>query len=71
MPKTKKRTNAKNLSKTAKNLTPAQAKKVKGGYSGGVNVVLGDGSVRFADGSIKFADGSIKFADGSIKSLKQ
>ena len=49
MPKTKKRTNVKSLSKTAKNLTPEQAKRVKGGltaYPGGVQVVMADGSVR-------------------------
>jgi prepilin-type processing-associated H-X9-DG protein len=49
MPKTKKRTNVKNLSKTAKNLTPAQAKRVKGGttaHPGGINVLMADGSVR-------------------------
>jgi len=51
MPKTNKRTNVKNLSKTAKNLTPEQAKRVKGGLvsPGGVQVAMGDGSVRLAD----------------------
>lgn len=51
MPKAKQRTDVKNLSKTAKNLTPAQAKRVKGGLAqpGGVNVLLGDGSVRLAE----------------------
>ena len=51
MPKAKKRTNVKSLSKTAKNLTPAQARKVKGGIisPSGVQVVMADGSVRVAD----------------------
>ena len=46
MPKTKKRTDVKNLSKAPKNLTAAQAKRVKGGTSSGVQVVMCDGSVR-------------------------
>ena len=48
MPKTKKRTNVKNLPKTKQELTPGQAKRVKGGtaHPGGVNVALADGSVR-------------------------
>ncbi len=52
MPKTKKRTNVKDLRKTKQELTPDQAKRVKGGtlpHSGGVNVLLGDGSVRLAN----------------------
>ena len=48
MPKTKKRTSVKKLSKT-KNLTPAQAKRVKGGQTSGGNWLLGDGSVRVTD----------------------
>jgi len=55
MPKTKKRTNVKSLSKTAKNLTSEQAKRVKGGLvssPGGVNVAMADGSVRnISDGT--------------------
>ena len=50
MPKTKKRTNVKELSKNTKDLTPDQAKRVKGGtrssHTGGVQVVMADGSVR-------------------------
>ena len=33
MPKTKKRTNVKNLSKTKQELTPGQARRVKGGVA--------------------------------------
>ena len=51
MPKSKKRTSVKKLSKSTKNLTPAQAKRVKGGHTGGGNWLLGDGSVRIADGT--------------------
>ena len=51
MPKAKKRTNVKSLAKTAKTLTPAQARKVKGGNitPGGAQVLMGDGSVRVAN----------------------
>ena len=52
MPKAKKRTNVKSLSKTSKNLTPEQAKRVKGGltaYPGGIQVAMGDGSVRLTN----------------------
>jgi hypothetical protein len=51
MPKANKRTNVKSLSKTTKNLTPEQAKKVKGGITGpgGIQVAMGDGSVRVVD----------------------
>jgi len=51
MPTKKKRTKANDLPKTKQELTPKQAKRVKGGsvHTGGVNVLLGDGSVRFAD----------------------
>ena len=49
MPKSKKRTNVKDLSKNTKDLTPDQAKRVKGGNTSGVNVVLCDGSVRVVD----------------------
>jgi hypothetical protein len=51
MPKAKKRTNVKSLSKTAKNLTPEQAKRVKGGLTSpaGIQVAMGDGSVRVVD----------------------
>ena len=56
MPKTKKRTNVKDLPKTKQKLTPEQAKRVKGGactnnlrHSGGINVALADGSVRNAN----------------------
>ena len=51
MPKSKKRTNVKDLSKTAKTLTQDQAKRVKGGNTSGVNMVLCDGSVRIVDGT--------------------
>jgi prepilin-type processing-associated H-X9-DG protein len=54
MPKTSKRANVKNL-KTVQELTPKQAKRVKGGstpHPGGINVAMGDGSVRnIADGT--------------------
>lgn len=49
MPKTKKRTNAKNLPKTKQELTPEQAKRVQGSHSGGVNALMSDGSVKFAN----------------------
>ena len=51
MPKTKKRTNVKNLSKTKQELTPGQARRVKGGvaHPSGINVALADGSVRVAN----------------------
>jgi len=49
MPTKKKRTKAKDLPKTKRELTPGQAKRVKGGltpYPGGIQVAMGDGSVR-------------------------
>ena len=49
MPKTKKRTSVKKLAKNTKSLTPTQAKRVKGGHTGGGNWLLGDGSVRVTD----------------------
>ncbi len=59
MPKTKKRTNVKNLRKTKQELTPDQAKRVKGG-------LVGDGSVRFVgDGSVRFAN----ITDGTSNTL--
>jgi hypothetical protein len=59
MPKTKSRTNVKDLPKTAQELTPDQAKRVKGGLADNVSlaqqkVALGDGSVRVAN----IADGT-------------
>lgn len=58
MPKTKKRTNVKNLRKTKQELTPDQAKRVKGG-------LIGDGSVRFIESSI----GTAKITDGTSNTL--
>ncbi len=49
MPTRKKRTKAQDLPKTKQELTPEQAKRVQGSHSGGANVLLGDGSVRFAN----------------------
>jgi len=58
MPKTKKRANVKNLPKTKKELTPEQAKRVKGG-------LFGDGSVRFIQSSI----GTANITDGTSNTL--
>ena len=50
MTTTKKRTKAKKLPKTKKDLTPAQAKRVKGGTTpGAMQVTMGDGSVRVVE----------------------
>ena len=48
--KSKRRAKVKELS-TEQELTPNHAKSVQGGHSGGVNMVMADGSVRFITGA--------------------
>ena len=42
----------------ASELSTDELKKVKGGHSGGVNVLMGDGSVRFTKTSPSITDGT-------------
>ena len=60
----------------ANELTTDELKHVKGGHSGGVNVALGDGSVRFVkstttiqDGTSNITDGTSKIADGTSNTI--
>ena len=49
---TAKRINIDDLAKPEQELSDDEKKDVTGGYSGGINVVMGDGSVRFVSGGI-------------------
>ncbi|HKO96480.1 MAG TPA: H-X9-DG-CTERM domain-containing protein [Pyrinomonadaceae bacterium] len=49
---TAKRINIDDLAKPEQELSDDDEKNVTGGYSGGVNVAMGDGSVRFVSGGI-------------------
>jgi prepilin-type processing-associated H-X9-DG protein len=46
------------VKKPKKSMSKKSMKKAKGGHSGGMNVCLGDGSVRFVSTSIPVADQS-------------
>ena len=53
----------------ANELTSTEMKKVKGGHSGGVNVLMGDGSVRFTKTSTSITDGTSNITDGTSNTI--
>ena len=64
-----KRIEIEDLPRTEDELTDEEAKNVTGGHSGGVNVAMADGSVRFVSGGISGnTAGGVLSTDDSKKS---
>ena len=49
-----------NVAKGPETLSEENLEQVDGGHTGGVNVAMGDGSVRGVSGGVKPGDGSVK-----------